>query len=83
MSRVYAHMCRDQHIEIGHNDSGEDERCPVCRAMDALEQIAQVCLDNEGPTVRHDLALKFVKDVAAKTHASLSITQHHSGTENV
>lgn len=68
----YSHMCRDQHIEIGHNDSGEDERCPLCRAIDALEQIAQVCLDNEAPTVRHDLALKFVKDVAAKTAFSLT-----------
>lgn len=69
--RTYAHMCRDQHIEIGHNDSGEDERCPLCQALDALEQIRMVCIDNAGDTVRHDLALKFVGDVAAKAHASL------------
>lgn len=31
---------------------------------EALEQIIQVCLDNEEPNVRHDLALKFVRDVA-------------------
>lgn len=74
MTFSYAHMCRDQHIQIGHSDSGGDERCPLCRALDALEQIIQVCLDNEGPTVRHDLALKFVKDVAAQTHAGLVVT---------
>lgn len=30
---VYAHMCRDGHPTIGHNDSGEDEMCPLCRAL--------------------------------------------------
>lgn len=71
MTYSYPHMCRDQHIQIGHNDSGDDERCPLCRALDGLEQIAQVCLDNQGPSVRHDLALKFVMDVAVKTAATL------------
>lgn len=75
---AYAHMCRDQHVQIGHDYSGNDERCPLCQAIDALEQIAQVCLDNEGPTVRHDLALKFVKDVAIKTHASLVVPSDQS-----
>lgn len=70
----YAHMCNDQHVQIGHDDSGDDERCPLCRAIDALEHIVQVCLDNEGPTVRHDLALKFVKDVAAKAACDLVVT---------
>lgn len=72
MPYSFAHMCHDQHPQIGH--SGDDERCPLCQAIDALEQIAQVCLDNAGPRVRHDLALKFVKDVAAKTSASLTQT---------
>lgn len=71
----YPHMCRDQHIEIGHADSSDDERCPLCRALDGLEQIIQVCLDNEGEAVRHDLALKFIKDVAANTAASITSTQ--------
>lgn len=31
MTRTYAHMCRDDHQEIGHNDS-EHEQCPLCRA---------------------------------------------------
>jgi len=74
VKRQYPHMCRDQHIEIGHRDSGDDERCPLCRALDGLERIAQVCLDNEGPNVSHDLALRFVKDVAAKTAASLTLS---------
>jgi hypothetical protein len=67
----YAHMCRDQHVQIGHDYSGDDERCPLCQAIDALEQIMVTCADNAGATVRHDLALKFVGDVAAKTHAAL------------
>ena len=28
----YAHMCRDGHVQIGHNDS-EHEMCPLCRAL--------------------------------------------------
>jgi hypothetical protein len=31
-----------------------------------LEQIKTCCIDNAGDTVRHDLALKFVGDVADK-----------------
>jgi hypothetical protein len=29
---TYAHMCRDGHEQIGHNDS-EHEMCPLCRAL--------------------------------------------------
>ena len=35
----YAHMCRDGHQQIGHNDS-EHEMCPLCRAL-ALCKIEQ------------------------------------------
>lgn len=35
-STAYAHMCRDEHQQIGHNDS-EHERCPLCRANDNLD----------------------------------------------
>jgi hypothetical protein len=31
----YPHMCRDEHVEIGHSDS-EHEMCPLCRALGAL-----------------------------------------------
>ena len=79
MTYSHAHMCRDQHIQIGHNDSGDDERCPLCRALDGLEQIVQVCIDNSGQTVRHDLALKFVKDVATQTLAGLTHSRPHRG----
>lgn len=34
-------MCRDEHQEIGHSDS-ENERCPLCRAIDALSYILWV-----------------------------------------
>lgn len=33
-NHTYPHMCRMDHIEIGHADSGDDERCPLCRAID-------------------------------------------------
>lgn len=38
-ARVQPHMCRMGHVEIHHSDSGDDERCPLCRARDALETI--------------------------------------------
>ena len=31
----YAHMCRDGHVQIGHNDSSS-ELCPLCRVQSAL-----------------------------------------------
>jgi hypothetical protein len=30
----YHHMCRTDHIEVGFRDTDDDERCPVCRALD-------------------------------------------------
>lgn len=36
--RVPAHMCRMDHEEIWHNDS-ENERCPLCRALDELRSL--------------------------------------------
>ena len=41
-SWTYAHMCRDEHQEIGHRDS-EHERCPLCRANDAAEAEREAC----------------------------------------
>ena len=32
----YPHMCKMDHVEIGHADSGDDERCPVCKALDHI-----------------------------------------------
>lgn len=39
MSDNYAHMCRDDHPQIGHNVSDDDERCPVCRERDRADYI--------------------------------------------
>lgn len=36
---TYAHMCRDGHDQIGHNDSSS-EMCPMCRAIAALQKIS-------------------------------------------
>lgn len=41
MSRNYAHMCQDEHIEIGHNDS-EHEMCPLCRAIAERDKLREV-----------------------------------------
>lgn len=35
---TYAHMCRDDHIQIGHNDSNS-EQCPLCRIIGLLRRI--------------------------------------------
>lgn len=40
MSFTYAHMCRSDHQQIGHNDS-EHERCPLCRANDHVERLEE------------------------------------------
>jgi uncharacterized small protein (DUF1192 family) len=37
--KSYAHMCRDGHTQIGHNDSSDDERCPLCRALADSERL--------------------------------------------
>ena len=41
MAYEYAHMCRDGHLQIGHNDS-TDELCPMCHAVSALNHIAEL-----------------------------------------
>ncbi len=39
----FTHICRDDHIEIGHRDSS-NEMCPLCRAISALQYV----LDDDG-----------------------------------
>jgi hypothetical protein len=29
------------HVEIGHNDSGNDERCPLCRMTDERDELRE------------------------------------------
>lgn len=38
MPFTYPHMCRSDHIQIGHDDS-EHELCPLCRVIGALERV--------------------------------------------
>lgn len=40
MSNSYPHMCRDEHVEIGHSDS-ESEMCPMCTVLAALAESAR------------------------------------------
>lgn len=42
--KQYPHMCRDGHVEIGHADS-ENERCPLCRVLDAANEMEQALAD--------------------------------------
>jgi len=49
--QAYPHMCRDGHVEIGHRDSDVSERCPLCRAYDALDYAASmVASDRDAAT---------------------------------
>lgn len=35
--KEYAHMCRMDHVQIGHNES-EHEECPLCRANSECQE---------------------------------------------
>lgn len=37
-AETYAHMCRIDHEQIGHNDS-EHEECPLCRALNRVRDL--------------------------------------------
>jgi len=39
----YPHMCRDDHVEIGHADS-ESEMCPLCVANAKLAEADRVVM---------------------------------------
>lgn len=61
--RSYPHMCRMDHVEIGHSMSDEDERCPLCRALDEGGRLRE---ENEllrGRLVSRDEALRHYEDV--------------------
>jgi len=60
----YPHMCRDGHIQIGHADS-EHEQCPLCRAMAALQFIAEL------PAVT-DVSGKMAEQMSYTAKAALS-----------
>lgn len=60
-------MSRDEFSEIATKLM--DYRRIAEERFDGLAQIEAVCIDNEPSSCRHDLALKFVRDVAVKTMA--------------
>lgn len=37
----YPHFCCDGHENIGHANSGDDERCPLCRMRDELDAASE------------------------------------------
>ncbi len=53
---------REQDWALGRELERKDAEIERLRA--ALDQIRVHCIDNEGPAVRHDLALKFVRSIA-------------------
>jgi hypothetical protein len=44
--RSGAHMCRDDHIQIWHND-GEHEQCPLCLANYEIERLNDLLAASE------------------------------------
>lgn len=46
---TYAHFCRDGHVQIGHNESRDNELCPMCHAVSALEAIKDLSGRNGPP----------------------------------
>jgi hypothetical protein len=46
MTHTYAHMCRDGHVQIGHNDS-EYEMCQLCRTRTLLQRVMDTWEDNK------------------------------------
>lgn len=51
----YPHMCRDEHVEIGHSDS-EHEMCPLCLALSQLARLRWTEITPESlPTEKDEL----------------------------
>lgn len=61
---AYPHMCRDGHVQIGHEDS-EHEQCPLCRTMAALQTIAELPKTD-------DVSGKMAESMAYTAKAALS-----------
>lgn len=52
-------MCRDGHEQVWHNDSGDDERCPVCRERDRADHLQEL-LDSR-PAINAGLPESYIK----------------------
>lgn len=48
------HFCQNEHAPIRHWDS-ENERCPLCRARDALNAIDELWYEDAGKHARPSL----------------------------
>lgn len=64
MFHHYAHMCRDDHMEVGFNDS-KIEPCPMCVTTQTLLLIYGITVD---PEVR-DAAEKALREVGVDPDA--------------
>lgn len=65
----FSHMCRMDHDVIGHNDCGDDKRCPLCRAYDETTQLRS---DLEW-TTRNLESVQASKDAALASRAALEL----------
>lgn len=62
--RRYAHMCRMDHEQIGHNDS-EHEQCPLCRAQDERDVLSTELAEAKAEIERMREALECVQRASA------------------
>lgn len=69
MTYTYGHMCRDDHVQIGHRDS-EHERCPLCRTINALYAAREYIADDNNPRSNRVLQLIWtaLESVGATVH---------------
>jgi hypothetical protein len=44
VSNTFPHYCAMDHIPIGHSDSGDDERCPLCRMRDQRDHYVRLLI---------------------------------------
>ena len=61
--RSYPHMCRDEHIEIGHADSGDHERCPLCRANDRIAAYDFIALEWQQGALDAETAIRKICEI--------------------
>jgi hypothetical protein len=66
-------MCRDGHIQIGHQDS-EHEQCPVCRLVSALESAREFIDGSDEAPRQRDRLLREID------FALFSVTNGHGET---
>lgn len=74
----YPHMCRMDHIEIGHHDNGY-EQCPMCRVIAALEFTTEV-LESYSFSRGHDPRKATPESVIGQAkHALSTVSSKNNG----